>query len=72
MTSKRKNLLIIFTISNKEINLIYPSVRYDQMNQSTVPALTTALVWSDMHGVMLARTHAVSNCKSGLKLQNHS
>ena len=56
MTSKRKNWQICFTIINKEINLIYPSVRYDQMNQSTVPALTTALVWSDMHGVMLART----------------
>ena len=26
------------------------------MNPSTVPALTTALVWSDMHDVMLART----------------
>jgi hypothetical protein len=41
---------------NKVINLIYPSVRYVQMNPSTVPALTTALVWSDMHEVMLART----------------
>jgi hypothetical protein len=26
------------------------------MNPSTVPALTTALVWSDMHDVTLART----------------
>jgi|688.fasta_scaffold598783_1 hypothetical protein len=55
MTSKRKSYQI-FTIFNEEINLIYPSVRYDQMNPSTVPTLTPALVWSDMHDVMLVRT----------------
>ncbi len=32
----------ILTIFDKEINLIYRSSRYDQMNQSTVPALTSA------------------------------